>query len=311
MDHSDSDSEGAAIVKEIWAHAAKRKASEKRRAAVCMGHVPPPSRPARSTTRLRDKSRKPSTNGVRNISARTDSAPSGAQTCPHMTTPQVFSTGPTPQVSSTRTNPTSPPSGGQTLICTAPMVRSMLSFYMAEQLVPPRLLYQLDRARHPHPRWAIPAGIGLIRRISADESRSEAVIGDCAQFPIRGYPCRSEDVRRDCAQFPIRTHRPILMKIRRIAGCAKVLSAGHPDYPPIGEPISAVPTGSSLQCRVQRAPDGPARTPRLPIWDAPEGRDLDVLHGGVDFDVTYLRGHRGDTWAPFGGDRGPAVYAKL
>ncbi|PLW08805.1 hypothetical protein PCASD_22475 [Puccinia coronata f. sp. avenae] len=36
-----SDSEGAAIVKEIWAHAAKQKASEKRRAAICNGHIPP------------------------------------------------------------------------------------------------------------------------------------------------------------------------------------------------------------------------------------------------------------------------------
>ncbi|PLW16844.1 hypothetical protein PCANC_09431 [Puccinia coronata f. sp. avenae] len=132
MDNSDSDSEGAAIVKEILANAAKQKALEKRRAAVCMGHVPPPSRPARSTTQLRNKSRKPSTNVVRIISARTPSAPSGAQTSLIRTTPQVFSTGPTPQVSSTRTNLTSLPSGGQTLIWTAPMVRSMLSFYMAE-----------------------------------------------------------------------------------------------------------------------------------------------------------------------------------
>ncbi|PLW23588.1 hypothetical protein PCASD_11398 [Puccinia coronata f. sp. avenae] len=132
MDNSDLDSEGAAIVKEILANAAKQKALEKRRAAVCMGHVPPPSRPARSTTRLCNKSRKPSTNVVRIISACTDSAPSGAQTSLIRTTPQVFSTGPTPQVSLTRTNLTSPPSGGQTLIWTAPMVRPMLSFYMAE-----------------------------------------------------------------------------------------------------------------------------------------------------------------------------------
>ncbi|PLW10541.1 hypothetical protein PCASD_22422 [Puccinia coronata f. sp. avenae] len=137
----ESDSEGAAIVKEIWAHAAKQKASEKRRAAMCNGQILPPSRPARSTTRLRDHSRKQSTNGARFSSARTESAPSHSQTSLISAAPQLFLTGPTPQVILanptrqvfwTRTNPTSPPSGPQTLTWTSPMVYSMLGFYICE-----------------------------------------------------------------------------------------------------------------------------------------------------------------------------------